>query len=119
MHCDFQTAISNLLDTTSPAFNISGTIEHPCNIRIIQKEYAESYEWLVTVFQDWAFTFYSSFLYNQDYDKLDENDRNIYRQGMASFGGVAPGPNAEFCSAQCRNQYNVYKSREKNKDTDN
>lgn len=55
-----------------------------------QKEYAESYDLLVTVFKDWAFTFYSSFLYYQDYDRLDENERNLYRQGMAVFGGIAP-----------------------------
>ena len=34
-----------------------------------QKEYAERYDWLVTVFRDWAFTFFSSFLYYQDYDR--------------------------------------------------
>ena len=55
-----------------------------------QKEYAERYDWLVTVFRDWAFTFFSSFLYYQDYDRLDENERNLYRQGMAVFGGIAP-----------------------------
>ena len=129
-----------------------------------QREYAESYDWLVEVFRDWAFTFFSSFLYYQDYDKLDENERSLYRQGMAAFGGVAPTyhielrdrptliwdfnslllciqmmfsfmltdddsslkvckhcgkafaatrSNMEFCSPQCKNQYNVYKSRAK------
>lgn len=133
-----------------------------------QKEYAEPYEWLVEVFRDWAFTFFSSFLYYQDYDRLDENERNLYRQGIAAFGGVAPTyrielrerptivwdfnslllcvqmmfsfmltdenssmkvckhcgkafiatrPNMEFCSPQCKNQYNVYKSRAKKNDT--
>ena len=132
-----------------------------------QKEYAERYDWLVTVFRDWAFTFFSSFLYYQDYDRLDENERNLYRQGMAVFGGIAPTyhielldkptivwefhslllgiqmmfsfmltddnstlkvckhcgsafvatrSNMEFCSPQCKNQYNVYKSREKKKE---
>ena len=133
-----------------------------------QKEYAEPYEWLVEVFRDWAFTFFSSFLYYLDYDRLDENERNLYRQGMAAFGGVAPTYrielrerptivwdfnslllciqmmfsfmltvenssmkvckhcgkasvatrlNMEFCSPQCKNQYNVYKSRAKKNDT--
>ena len=132
-----------------------------------QKEYAERYDWLVTVFRDWAFTFFSSFLYYQDYDRLDENERNLYRQGMAVFGGIAPTyhielldkptivwefhslllgiqmmfsfmltddnstlkvckhcgsafvatrSNMEFCSPQCKNQYNVYKSRVKKKE---
>ena len=133
-----------------------------------QREYAESYDWLVEVFRDWAFTFFSSFLYYQDYDKLDENERSLYRQGMAAFGGVAPTyhielrehptliwdfnslllciqmmfsfmltnddsslkvckhcgkafaatrSNMEFCSPQCKNQYNVYKSRAKKNNT--
>lgn len=132
-----------------------------------QKEYAERYDWLVTVFRDWAFTFFSSFLYYQDYDRLDENERNLYQQGMAVFGGIAPTyhielldkptivwefhslllgiqmmfsfmltddnstlkvckhcgsafvatrSNMEFCSPQCKNQYNVYKSRAKKKE---
>ena len=134
-----------------------------------QKEYAERYDWLVTVFRDWAFTFFSSFLYYQDYDRLDENERNLYRQGMAVFGGIVPTyhielldkptivwefhslllgiqmmfsfmltddnstlkvckhcgsafvatrSNMEFCSPQCKNQYNVYKSRAKKKEED-
>lgn len=55
-----------------------------------QKEYAESYEWITTVFSDWAFTFVTSFLYYQDYDTLEEAERNVYRKGMECFGGIAP-----------------------------
>ena len=31
-------------------------------------------------------------IYNpiKDYEKLDKNERSLYRQGMAAFGGVAP-----------------------------
>ena len=132
-----------------------------------QKEYAERYDWLVTLFKDWAFTFMSSFLYYQDFDMLDDIQKNLYRQGMAAFGGIAPTyhiellerptivwdfhslllgvqmmfsfmlidekstlrvckhcgkafiagrPNSVFCSGRCKNQYNVYKSRAKDKD---
>ncbi|MDL2218691.1 hypothetical protein LJC27_08575 [Christensenellaceae bacterium OttesenSCG-928-M15] len=56
-----------------------------------QREYAERYDWLATQFKDWAFTFTASFLYYEDYDKNDEATRNLYRQGMAAFGGIAPG----------------------------
>ena len=127
-----------------------------------QREYAESYDWLATQFKDLAFTFVSSFLYYEDYDSIDETTRELYRMGMAAFGGIAPTyhialldkptivwdfyslilgiqmmfsfmltddkkplrcckhcqrvfmaghPNAAFCSARCKNQYNVYKSR--------
>ena len=129
-----------------------------------QKEYAESYEWITTVFSDWAFTFVTSFLYYQDYDALEEAERNVYRKGMECFGGIAPTyhielldkptivwdfhslmlaiqmmfsfmitdenstlklckhcgkifvasrSNVQFCSPQCKNQYNVYKCRVK------
>ena len=49
-----------------------------------QREYAESYDWLVEVFCDWAFTFFSSFLYYQNYDKLDENERNRNSSGRSA-----------------------------------
>lgn len=129
-----------------------------------QREYAESYDWLLVQFKDWAFTFIASYLYYKDYDTNDEATRDLYRQGMAAFGGVAPTyhialldkptivwdfhslllgvqmmfsfmlvdekkplrickhcqgafaanhPNTAFCSARCKNQYNVYKSRAK------
>jgi hypothetical protein len=55
-----------------------------------QREYAERYDWLATQFKDWAFTFVSSFLYYEDYDKVDETTRDLYRQGMAAFGGISP-----------------------------
>lgn len=55
-----------------------------------QREYAERYDWLTTQFKDWAFTFVSSFLYYEDFDKIDEMTRALYRQGMLAFGGIAP-----------------------------
>ncbi len=127
-----------------------------------QREYAERYDWLVRQFKDWAFTFSASFLYYEDYDEADETTRELYRQGMAAFDGIAPTyhialldkpaiiwdfhslllcvqmmfslmltdgskplrickqcgrafmasrPSAVFCSPQCKNRYNVYKSR--------
>jgi hypothetical protein len=141
---------------------------HPMAMNMsFQREYAERYDWLTTQFKDWAFTFASSFLYYEDYDKNDEATHELYRQGMAAFGGIAPTyhialldkptivwdfyslllgtqmmfsfmltdekkplrscrhcqkafmaghPNAVFCSARCKNQYNVYKSRANKKD---
>jgi hypothetical protein len=56
----------------------------------LQRDYAERLDWLLTQFKDWAFTFMSSILYYADYDKVDEPTRNLYRLGMAAFGGVAP-----------------------------
>lgn len=129
-----------------------------------QCEYAERYDWLVKQFKDWAFTFFTTIMY---YDNLDNDNKDLYRQAMACFDGIAPTyhielldkptlvwdfhslllgiqmmfsfmlvneqnplrickhcgtvfkasrPSAVFCSPQCKNRYNVYKSRNKNKD---
>lgn len=132
-----------------------------------QKEYAERYDWLKQQFTDWVFVFSTSVLYYEDYDKIDEDTRNLLRQSMAAFDGNAPSyhialldkptivwdfhslllgiqmmfsfmltdeqrplrlckhctkafvasrPSAVFCSPRCKNQYNVYKSRGKEKE---
>ncbi len=133
----------------------------------LQKDYAERYDWIVKEFTDLAFTFVTSFLYYTDYDKIDEQTRSLYRQGISAFGGISPTYRIalekdspvivwdfhsllvmvqmcfsfmltdkdsdmrlckhcnkafvatqrgnEFCSQKCKNQFNVYKSREKKK----
>lgn len=55
-----------------------------------QRQYAERYDWLVEQFKSWAFTFSTSVLYYEDYDKIDETARDLYRQAMAAFNGNAP-----------------------------
>ena len=131
-----------------------------------QRQYAESYEWIKQVFTDWAFNATTVFLYYNDYDKLDEDYKQLMRQSIRAFGGNAPvyhielleqptlvwdfhslllgiqmmlsfmltdknnpmrvckkcskffvasRPSAVFCSPRCKNQYNVYKNRAKNK----
>ena len=134
-----------------------------------QKEYAERYDWLVTLFKDWAFTFMSSFLYYQTltcwmicknsftvrewrhwrycanyHIELLERPTIVWDfhslllgvQMMFSFmltdeksslkvckhcgkAFVASRPNSVFCSGKCKNRYNVYKSRAKDKDNTN
>ena len=134
-----------------------------------QKEYAERYDWVVKQFKEWAFTFFTSILYYEDFDSLDDTTKNLYRQSMAAFDGIAPSyhlelldkptmvwdfhslllgiqmmfsfmlvndknplrickhcntifkasrPSAVFCSPQCKNRYNVYKSRKRDKKQD-
>ena len=61
-----------------------------------QKEYAERYDWLVDEFKDWAFTFVTSFLYYQDYDILNDEQKRLYQQGMSAFGGIAPTYHVEL-----------------------
>ena len=133
------------------------------------REYAERYDWLKQQFTNWIFVFSTSMLYYEDYDKTDEDTRNLFRQSMAAFDGNAPTyhialydkptivwdfhslllgiqmmfsfmltddtkplrlckhctkvfvasrPSNQFCSPECKNRYNVYKSRKKNKPDD-
>ena len=152
----------NVSDTSMIALTMAMSSQPQAVTMSFQREYAEPYEWLLKEFTDWAFTFVSAFLYYQDMDKLDDMQKDLYRQGMAAFGGIAPTyhiellekptivwdfhslllaiqmmfsfmltdensslkvckhcgkvflasrPNTIFCSGQCKNQYNVYKSR--------
>lgn len=152
----------NVSDTSMIALTMAMGSQPQAVTMSFQREYAEPYEWLLKEFTDWAFTFVSAFLYYQDMDKLDDMQKDLYRLGMAAFGGIAPTyhiellekptivwdfhslllaiqmmfsfmltdeksslkvckhcgkvflasrPNTVFCSGQCKNQYNVYKSR--------
>ncbi len=56
----------------------------------LQRGYAERYDWIVTQFRDLAFTLVSSILFYEDKDKADESTLDLYRQGIAAFGGIAP-----------------------------
>jgi len=53
-------------------------------------EYAERYDWICRQMKDLAFSLTASFLYYNDYDELDEDERDLYRRGMAAFGGITP-----------------------------
>ncbi len=130
-----------------------------------QREYAERYDWLKQQFTNWIFVFTSSMLYYEDYDRINEDTRDLLRQSMTVFDGNAPTyhialydkptivwdfhslllgiqmmfsfmltddakplrlckhctkvfvasrPSNQFCSPECKNRYNVYKSRKKN-----
>ena len=54
------------------------------------RDYGERYDWQVSVFRDWAFTFMTTFLYYNDKDTLDEDSLDLYRKGIAAFDGNAP-----------------------------
>ena len=54
------------------------------------RNYAERYDWLATVFKDWAFTFMAAFLYYLDKDTADETTLELYRKGTTAFEGNAP-----------------------------
>ena len=61
-----------------------------------QRQYAESYEWMKQVFTDWAFNATTVFLYYNDYDKLDEDYKQLMRQSIRAFDGNAPSYHIEL-----------------------
>ena len=70
--------------------------EPEAQVMCFMRNYAERYDWLEQTFQDWSFTFLSSLLFYEDDEEMDEDTRNIYRQGMAAFGGIAPNYHIEL-----------------------
>lgn len=77
-------------DNTMLALAMTFQKEPDAQVMCFLRDYAERYDWLVQVFQDWSFTFLSSFLFYEDYDEMEEETRDIYRAGMAAFEGIAP-----------------------------
>ena len=82
------------------------------------------YEWMKQQFIDWTFTYFNSFLYYEDYDTLNDETRQMMFSFMLTDSEnpiklcrhctkafVASRPSAVFCSPQCKNKHNVYKSR--------
>ena len=62
----------------------------------LMRNYAERYDWLTALFKDWAFVFFAAFLYYEDYDKIDEDGREMYQKAMSVFDGNAPSYHVEL-----------------------
>ena len=76
-------------DRTMMALALTFRKEPQAQTMCFMRDYAERYDWLEQIFQDWSFTFLSSFLFYEG-DDLDEDTKDIYRMGMAAFEGIAP-----------------------------
>lgn len=70
--------------------------EPQAQVMCFMRNYAERFDWLEQTFQNWSFTFLSSFLFYEDAADMDEDTRNIYWQGMVAFGGIAPSYHVEL-----------------------
>ncbi len=83
-------------DRTMIALAMTFRKEPEAQVMCFMRGYAERYDWLEQTFQDWSFTFLSSFLFYEEDEEMDEDTRDIYRQGMAAFGGIAPNYHIEL-----------------------
>ena len=93
-----------------------------------QKEYAERYDWLAPTYHiellerpTIVWDFHSLLLGVQmmfSFMLTDEKSSlKVCKHCGKAF--VASRPNSVFCSGKCKNRYNVYKSRAKDKDNTN
>ena len=64
-------------DNTMLALAMTFRKEPDAQVMCFLWDYAERYDWLVQVFRDWSFTFLNSFLFYEDYDEMEEENRNI------------------------------------------
>ena len=83
-------SVWNTSDRTMFALVMTYQTEPQAMVMSFMRDYGERYDWLVSVFRDWAFTFMTTFLYYNDKDTLDEETLDLYRKGMAAFNGNAP-----------------------------
>ena len=72
-------------DRTMLALALTFRKEPEAQVMCFMRNYAERYDWLEQTFQDWSFTFLSSYLFYEDAEEMDEDTRDIYRQGMAAL----------------------------------
>ena len=54
------------------------------------RDYGEQYDWLASVFRDWAFTLMTATLYEIDRDRLDPMTLSLYQKGLMAFDGNTP-----------------------------
>lgn len=80
--------ISN--DKTGMALALTLNDKPQAVVMCLQKNYAEPVAWFTQMCIDLAFYCSGSFLYYHDYDLLDETQRDLYKQSMLAFDGVAP-----------------------------
>ena len=89
-------SVWNISDKKMIALAMTYSSSPQAKVMSLMRNYAERYDWLTTLFKDWAFVFFTAFLYYEDYDKIDEDGREVYRKAMSVFDGNAPSYHIEL-----------------------
>ena len=77
--------------------------EQPTAVNMsFQRQYAERFDWVVYQFKDLAYNLLGTFLYQEDYKILDEDERSLYRQSVSAFGSTAPYYHISFLDKSVR-----------------
>ena len=77
-------------DVAEQALIMTYQSEPQAVIMSFMRDYGEPYEWLVSVFKDWAFTLFTTKFYYERKNSPDAETRELYEQGMAAFEDNAP-----------------------------
>ena len=83
-------SVWNTDDRMMMALIMTYQLEPQATVMSFMRDYGEQYDWLASVFRDWAFTLVTATLYEIDRDRLDDMTLEIYRKGMAAFEGNTP-----------------------------
>lgn len=83
-------SVWNTDDRMMMALIMTYQLEPQAMVMSFMRDYGEQYDWLASVFRDWAFTLVTATLYEIDRDRLDDMTLEIYRKGMAAFEGNTP-----------------------------
>ena len=83
-------SVWNTDDRMMMALIMTYQLEPQAMVMSFMRNYGEQFDWLATVFRDWAFTLMTATLYEIDRDRLDDMTLEIYRKGMAAFEGNTP-----------------------------
>ena len=83
-------SVWNTDDRMMMALIMTYQLEPQAMVMSFMRDYGEQYEWLASVFRDWAFTLVTATLYEIDRERLDDMTLEIYRKGMAAFEGNTP-----------------------------
>ena len=81
---------NNSGDVAEQALMMTYQSEPQAMVMSFMRDYGEPYEWLVSVFKDWAFTLFTTKFYYERKDTPDAETRELYERGMAAFEDNAP-----------------------------
>lgn len=68
----------------------TGRLDPQAMAMSFSRDYGERYEWMASVFKDWAFTVMATIIYYDKDDPANAATRMAYENGMAAFEGNAP-----------------------------
>ena len=83
-------SVWNTDDRMMIALIMTYQLEPQAMVMSFMRDYGEQYDWLASVFREWAFTLVTATLYYADREYLDETTLDLYRKGMAAFEGNTP-----------------------------